>query len=263
MQTLTVNSHGARVRVRAPEEIAARLRCELSRYAQVGDGGPAHDRFVIVPSAGNQFRLSRPDGVCEAEGDEDTVVVAFVDRLHPLLSQNATTAMFIHAAVFAWGKGVVVVPGRSHSGKSSLAAEALRQGARYFSDEFAIVDDCGRVHPYARPLGLREPGGGRRFVSATELGGTVATERARPALVVVTHYEAGHRWDPELAHGSRAALPLIDNTVRARSEPQRMIRITGQVAANATTLVGVRGDARETVALIRERAARATEEVAA
>jgi hypothetical protein len=260
MQTLCISSHGARMRVRAPADIVARLRAEVSGYTRVLEGGgPAHERFVVVPGVDDRFTLSRPGGDCEAEGDADDIVHAIVDRLHPLLSQNASAALFMHAAAFSWGAGVVLVPGRSHSGKSTLAAEAVRAGARYFSDEFAVVDDAGLVHPYPRPLSLREPHGVRRHVPATELGGTVATEPACPTLVVVTRHEAGGRWDPEVLQDSRAALPLIDNIVRARSDPQRTLRVASAIAAGATVLVGPRGEAAETVELIRERAARPTE----
>lgn len=263
MKTLTLHSHGARIRIRMPDAVAARLADEVSGFVQVGDGGPVDEAFVVVPDDRDRFSLTRRDGRVEMIGTEDEVIVGVADRLHPLFSQNARSALFVHAAVFAWDAAVVIVPGRSHSGKSSLVAAALAQGARYFSDEFAVFDDDGMVHPYARPLGLRRPGGGRRFATATELGGVVATAPARPSLVVSTSYQPGQTWDPETLEGSQAALALIDNTVRARSEPRRMLRIAGSVALHATTLVGPRGDAAETVALIRERAARVPTEASA
>src|SRR5438477_263298 len=46
--------------------------------------------------------------------------------------------------------------GCSLSGKTTLVREMLRLGATYYSDEFAVVDDSGLVHPFARPLGIRE-----------------------------------------------------------------------------------------------------------
>ncbi|MEQ8716360.1 MAG: hypothetical protein RIE08_01995 [Acidimicrobiales bacterium] len=263
MKTLTLDSHGARIRLRAPHSIATRLCGQVSDYAQVGGEGPVDAAFVVVPDGVDRFRLCRRDGHTEMVGTEDEVIVGFVDRVHPLVARNARTAMFVHAAAFAWGRAVVVVPGRSHSGKSSLVAEALASGARYFSDEFAVFDDDGLLHPYARPLSLRGREGPRRFATAAELGGTVATEPARPVLVVSTRYEPGRRWDPRVVEGSSAALPLIDNTVMARSDPRRMLRITSRVASRVTTLVGPRGEAGETVAALRVRAMEAAEGVPA
>src|SRR6267142_2744385 len=46
--------------------------------------------------------------------------------------------------------------GRSLSGKTTLVRELLRRGATYYSDEFAVVDDFGNIHPFPRPLGIRE-----------------------------------------------------------------------------------------------------------
>ena len=34
----------------------------------------------------------------------------------------------------------------------------VRAGATYYSDEYAVIDDTGLVHPFARPLGIREEG---------------------------------------------------------------------------------------------------------
>src|SRR4051794_20574153 len=66
-----------------------------------------------------------------------------------------------------------VIPRVSHSGKTTLVAALVRAGATYYSDEYAVFDAQGSVHPYARPLGIRDGNGDRpRRCPVQELGGT-------------------------------------------------------------------------------------------
>ena len=57
----------------------------------------------------------------------------------------------MHAGAVAWRDRGIVIPGRSHSGKTTLV-RALVEAARYYSDEFAVLDPQGRLHPYPLPL---------------------------------------------------------------------------------------------------------------
>ena len=53
----------------------------------------------------------------------------------------------------------------------------LRAGATYYSDEYALLDESGRVHPFARKLSLRQPDGARPLrCTANELGAPTGTE---------------------------------------------------------------------------------------
>ena len=69
--------------------------------------------------------------------------------------QRLTTLHAVHAGAVQLGERVLLLPGVTHSGKSSLVAELLRRGAIYFSDEYALIDSEGHVYPYPRPLLLR------------------------------------------------------------------------------------------------------------
>ena len=64
----------------------------------------------------------------------------------------------VHAGVVEFAGRALLLPGGTHTGKSSLVAELLRRGAVYFSDEYALIDAQGRAHAYPRPLLLRNGG---------------------------------------------------------------------------------------------------------
>lgn len=49
--------------------------------------------------------------------------------------------VFVHAGVVGWRGRAILLPGRSHSGKSTLVAALLEEGAAYYSDEYALIAD--------------------------------------------------------------------------------------------------------------------------
>ena len=115
----------------------------------------------------------------------------------------------------------------------------------YYSDEFAVLDDMGLVHPYRRPRVLRgqtTPPADLRLVRAD------APEPLPIGVVVAGRYQPGVTWRPTVVRGARAALPLIDGTVRGREESARMLRIAGGIAPGIVTLQGPRPEATDVAA---------------
>ena len=58
----------------------------------------------------------------------------------------------MHAGVAVWNGAAILIPGRSHAGKSTLTKSLIDAGAVYYSDEFAPVLPNGFVIPYPKPL---------------------------------------------------------------------------------------------------------------
>jgi len=83
--------------------------------------------------------------------DVATAALTAADDAEFRVALHAPSKLFVHAAAVAWQGSVIVVPGRTCTGKSTLAAALVRAGAAYYSDEFAVIDEAGLVHPFARP----------------------------------------------------------------------------------------------------------------
>jgi hypothetical protein len=152
-----------------------------------------------------------------------------------------------------WRGSAILVPGRSRSGKTTLVAELVRAGATYLSDEFAVLDSRGRVHPFAKPLSVRGPGGCDVHVSrpsATDLGG-VAGEAPLPVrLVVLATHRALAAWQPRTLSRGQAVLELLAHTVPARLRPAQALADLDRAVARASVIQGERGEARELVPLL-------------
>ena len=167
------------------------------------------------------------------------------------VAEHARRRIFVHAGVVAWNGRAIVIPGESMSGKTSLTAEFVRAGADYYSDEYAVFDEQGRVHPYAKPLSIRDKDGDSQTDYPVEaFGGRAGIGPLPVGLVLVTRYRKGSRWQPRQITAGMGALSLLANTVAARKEPARSLDVLQNVLHTAPVLKSVRGEAACVVASV-------------
>jgi len=160
------------------------------------------------------------------------------------VAEAARRRVFVHAGVVGWRGRAIVIPAVSYSGKTTLVTALLQAGATYYSDEYAVFDSQGRVHPYPRLLSVREEGSRRpRRYSPEDWGARPGVKPLPVGLIAVTQYSPGARWRPRALSPGEAALALLANTVPARSRPAAALAALRHVACQATALQGKRGDA--------------------
>lgn len=165
------------------------------------------------------------------------------------VGEYARERVFVHAGVVGWKGRAIMIPGKSMNGKSTLVAALLKAGATYYSDEYAVLDERGHVHPYARRLALRQPNGQpTRRCSAADLDSAVGTKPLPVALVALVRYRSGAAWQPQALSTGKAVLELIPNTLPTQRRPEQALTALNQVARHAVTLKGWRGAAEETAA---------------
>ncbi len=126
----------------------------------------------------------------------------------------------VHAGAVTGPTGALLVAGRSGQGKSSLVLGLVRQGYALLSDELALLDRDGQVHPYPRAVHVR-PG-------TVELIPELSPLRTRP----MRDLGGGREWSvgpDEIARllggqlGTSAPLAgvvLLDGTPRASDLPR-------------------------------------------
>src|SRR4030095_4430068 len=148
---------------------------------------------------------------------------------------------------------------------ATLVAELVRAGATYYSDEYAVLDSRGRVHPFSKPLELREEGEFTQTkITAAELGGHSGTKPLPVGLVLMTQFKSGARWRPRKLTAGRGVVgmgfhtlsgrprrltagggvwEMLFNPAPARRSPERALATLQRVAEQADVLKGVRGNA--------------------
>jgi hypothetical protein len=208
-----------------------------------GDGQrPGVRRFSLL--YGDITRLARTQ-------NQDEVLDIFESDLGLYVAEMARRRVFVHAGVVGWKGQAILLPGRSLSGKSTLIAELVRAGATYYSDEYAVLDARGRVHPYPRHLQIRETESARQKKYPVEaFGGQAGTKPLPVGLIAVSQYQPGARWRPRTLSAGRGTLELLANTISARRQPENALAALQQVVARAPVLKGRRGEATETIDLI-------------
>ena len=179
---------------------------------------------------------------------------AFDADLRLQVAIAAPEKLFVHAGVVGWHGKAIVMPGRSFSGKTTLVAALVEAGATYYSDEYAVLDASGLVYPYSRPLSVRQSQGTLlKRCPVEEFGGTAGSEPLPVGLLVHTQYQAGAKWHPRRISSGQAVLALLDNTVVARLRPELVLPTLAGAVADALSIEGARGDAKEVaVALLQQ-----------
>ena len=184
----------------------------------------------------------------------DEALDAFAADVQLHIAEHASRRVFVHAGVVGWRGRVIVMPGRTFTGKTTLVRELVRAGATYFSDDYAVFDQRGRVHPFPRPLSIRSEGDYRQERHPVESLGGVAGQGPLPVgLVVVTEYDAGVQgWRPRSLSAGQGVLELLAHAVAARRKPEAVLDALDRVAADAQVFKGRRGEAERVATRILE-----------
>jgi hypothetical protein len=207
--------------------------------------GAHHGTYDVVGPGGRVTRwASRPDRALLELRAEIKYHLALV----------APSTMFVHAGVVEIGGRALMVPGTTRSGKTTLVAALVRQGAAYLSDDLAPIDGRGRVHPYPQPLGMRVDGEVYQAeLTPHALDATIGSAPRPIGAVVLTHHESDARWRPGSLSAGHLVLSLMEHTFASTARPAWVLRRLTRALAGAEGFSGPRGDADETAALMIER----------
>jgi hypothetical protein len=192
---------------------------------------------IMYAGAGRIVRTLKPEELFEAFEKDLRMNVALLSRRF----------VFIHAGVVGWRGRAMIMPGRSFTGKSTLVEALVRGGAEYFSDEYAVLDTKGYVHPFAKPISVRYPVTlEQKPLAIEDIGGRIAERPMKIGAIVTTRYRKSTKSRFREASPGQGMLDLIANAVAARLSPSRVFAVTRKTSVGATVLRGSRGEARET-----------------
>ena len=132
---------------------------------------------------------------------------------------------------------------------SPARRRSCRRGSRQVRRTTPMSSRCstatGRVHPFARPLAIRDGStASTRRVPVAALGAETGTTPLPIGLVLVTSYRAGARWRPRRLTAAPTLLALMRHTVAARGNPAHSMPILKQAVSGGMAFAGLRGEAR-------------------
>lgn len=242
---MAVEAFGVTVAVTVDPQDLAAVRDFLPPRARPVSHPPEHGRFALVKNTDGAL----VDVVCDEEsvvGPVDLrLALGILDaelRMH--IALHAPEHVFVHAGVVGVEERAIVFPGRSFAGKTTLVAALVRAGAEYLSDEYAVLDSDGLVHPYPKPLSMRIDGTREADERPIESLGGRASEKPLPvAAIVFTSYRPGAAFAVRPCTVGEGVVKLLEHTIAARSRPQQVLAAVRRAATDAVVFEGYRGDA--------------------
>src|SRR3954447_3175217 len=165
MAEQSFSAYGLRFGLRVNDAAVLDAACAAAplgwQSAPQGEVDVLYSLCVALPSQGqpNEHLLYCGSALLARALDLEAMLTAFNKHAELLTAFRAQDCLFVHAGVVGWQGKAILIPGRSFSGKTTLVKALIEAGATYYSDEFAILDRQGLVHPYPLPLALRDGAG--------------------------------------------------------------------------------------------------------
>jgi hypothetical protein len=245
MQVRVLRAYGVNVGFRSScDRILSTIDAGFLPGAQIGAPlvEPDLEYFLHFDEHGPAYAASVGGALLTQTCHVDSLLEFVRRHVEQAVAERAPDCVFVHAGAVAWQGKAILFPGRSGAGKSTLVSELISAGAVYMSDEYAVLDEDGLVHPFARPLSLRTAGG-RLTRRACDFGGRSATDPLPVGMVVFTRYDRDAAFRPSRPTTGRALLEILRNVVTVRANPGKALRIARRIASTARILASARGEA--------------------
>lgn len=213
--------------------------------------GPPDVRYLISGSGESYIVESGNEVLCDGIPLQGAVK-ALQRHCHLHVATYSPRFVFLHAGAVLAESGLIVLAGPTFSGKSTLVKSLVEQGCRYFSDEFALFDEEGKVHPFPRCLHERLGSFHALHHSPHSLGWECTLQAAVPRMILHTGYKPGAQWEPTEVSSGEALLLLTQQSVAIRIFPDRVLAHLQNVALKTRVYKGSRGEAWETAEQILE-----------
>jgi hypothetical protein len=209
------------------------------RTAEIG-------RTFGIAEKGGLFRLYK-NGIEISSGPSERNFFKYLNSMLRLeVAEFSEGRVFLHAGVVGWKGRAIIFPATSFAGKSTLTAELVRNGADYYSDEYAVLEKNGCVSPFPRHLSLRYFGATiERDVPPEELGGRTGRTAIPVGMVLLTSFSKGAKWRPEILTAGSGIMELIPNTLTMHRDPAFALKVLDLVARRAIIVKSPRGDVKK------------------
>lgn len=259
-----IESYGVKIKIETNlnldfEEIKIKLEKNLPNEFNLTNGGDFAHSFFIT-KIGSIFELykhetSEDEKVSEKVTESETLEVIIenlISRVRITIAEFAEGKVFLHAGVVAVGGLGIVIPARSFQGKTTLVAELVKNGAVYYSDEYAVLDEKGCVHPFPKMLSMRGiiDDYTQLDVPVEDFGGVAGTKAVPVAMVLITEYKRNAIWKPKRLSAGQGIMEILPHTLPIRNKPEFTLNVLNIVAERAIITKTKRAEANQTVRLL-------------
>lgn len=253
MYNFTFESYGVKVGVECPSEellakSEAKIRSSLLGRLTVIERDNVDFLFTIKYRE-KKLHLDLNGKYISESSDEYIFMNYFETMIRLTIAEHAVDRVFMHAGAVVVNGKALVFPADSFCGKTTLVAEFVKRGAIYYSDEYAVFDEEGLLHPFPRKLSIRydQENFVRTDVSAESLGGVIGLGSISPSLVLLTKYCRYSRWSPEILSEGNAVMQMIPQAISLRYKSDFTVKVLKKIANRAIIVQSMRGGSKSSV----------------
>ena len=210
--------------------------------------------FYIEKTADDLYRLYKEKDTDREyfvfETDNTEMLFGLLDtELRITVAEFASKKVFIHAGAVGYKGFGIIIPGKSFIGKTTLVAGLIKAGAEYYSDEYAVLDEEGYLHPFHKKLSMRGiiDDFTQTDISYREFGAEAGHQPLPVGLILLAEYQAGKtdggEIKPEVISKGKGMLEIIAHTIPIRFNPKFTLRVLNKTVNRAIIAKYVRGDA--------------------
>ena len=250
---LAIESFGVRLSVYCErrellEEIEERISRILPEnfYRKIPPRTALH-RFSVRRSRKTPYVLFKGRRKIEY-GSEKELVLKYLDwQMRLTIAEYAVGRVFLHAGVVGWRGKAIVIPAKSFQGKTTLVKVLTKLGAEYYSDEYAVLDEEGFVHPFPKLLSIRgiKDEYQQTDFSIESLGGKKGTEPLPVGMILMTEYESEAVWEPQILSEGLGVMEMLSHTIPIRYNPKFSLKVLNKTANRAIIVKTKRGEAED------------------
>ncbi|MBI3925855.1 MAG: hypothetical protein HY319_09970 [Armatimonadetes bacterium] len=157
--------------------------------------------------------------------NEEEALIGFDRLVEVELAAASRELTFVRAGAVSWNDAAVLICTPRDEHLTAAVDAFVAAGGRRMSDQFALVDAEGRIHPYGN--GFAEP--------------------REPRLVLVVENLGTAGWRGRTLSPGKGTLSLIERTPSATVAPERALEVLPKVAMQSRVVQGKKGTPEELV----------------
>lgn len=195
------------------------------------------------------FQIFSNGEAAAGRSNREDFVNLIESRIRLTVAEFAPENVFLHAGAVGWRGKAIIIPASSFAGKTTLVAELIKNGALYYSDEYAVLNKDGFVCPFPKMLSMRGiiDDYKQLDLTAESFGAAVGREPIPVGLILISRFEKndGARTDfePEILSSGQGMIEILAHSISIRNNPKFVLNVLNKVSTRAIIAKSQRGEA--------------------
>lgn len=257
-RTLSFQAYGVKIGVSDEGEIylpqiRERLDAVLPNGYEFIDERSVEHLLEAAFDANGGFRIVKNGEILIAGKNKDDFIDSAISQIRLTIAEFARDTVFLHAGVIGWKGRAVIIPASSFAGKTTLVAELIKNGALYYSDEYAVLDERGLVYPYPKMLSVRglTDDYKQTDLTAESFGAKTGDAPLPVGMILICRFDtnaADADFEPEILTSGQGMIEVLAHSISIRHNPKLVLKVLNKVSTRAIIAKSQRGEAKPFVA---------------